>query len=216
MIRLTVESKNIGTALAGYERWQKKVRGAVRRSVKVEAHLLRKVIVEGLRDQAPGGKPIRPLKPMTIALRSLPRMNTATKRGGKIRRRRAGTKALIRGGDMMRSVTVQGGSGEGLSYTVGVHRGAKGRRGGKDMVDLARIHEYGTRRYTVTVTPRMHRFSRFLVAAGVLHAPWRVGASLRRRVPPRPFLRPGHDTWEKGVQQRFEHAVKLAAAKGTG
>lgn len=139
------------------------------------------------------------------------RMSRKAGRKRKHRKPRLGatsSKALINSGDLLRSITVRGGN---LHYTVGVHRGARGKKG-NDLVNIASIHEYGTKQYTVTVSGRMARFSRFLTMMGILGAPWKVGQTLRRKVPARPFLRPGRILWERDASDLF--ARRIAAAGG--
>jgi hypothetical protein len=186
------------------QRGAQRMRGAIDRATAQEAQLLRRVIVQGLRDQAPGGKAIRPLSPMTIALRKLPRKSS--KSGAA---RRGSTKSLINNGDLLGSVNDRR---AGYAWhTVGVHRGERGRDG-RDLVNIAAIHEYGTRKYTITVTPKMHRFSIFLMMQGVLKAPWPVGKVLQHQVPARPFLRPGYNQWGEDADERFLARV----ARGIG
>jgi hypothetical protein len=181
-----------------------RMHAAIERATAQEAQLLRRVIVQGLRDQAPGGHAIRPLSPMTIALRKLPRKGS--KSGAA---RRGSTKALINNADLLGSINDQR---RGYAWhTVGVHRGARGRDG-RDLVNIAAIHEYGTRKYTITVTPKMHRFSIFLMAQGILQAPWPVGKVLQHQVPARPFLHPGYNQWGEEADERFIARV----ARGVG
>ena len=178
-----------------------RIRRAMSYTVGQEAHLLRKIMVRGIRDQAPGGRPILPLADMTIKLRRLRGMR--------------GRKALIARSDLLKSITAQK-QGE-LSWTVGVHRGAR-TRDGRDLVNLALVHEEGTRWYSVTVTPRMHRFSLFLMSQGILGAPWKVGTRIRRKVPARPFLRPAWNEWIKDSQKRFHDrlVVMMSAERMVG
>lgn len=230
-----------------------KTRLAVRQVVNREAQNLRGIMVRGLRDQAPGGSPIRPLSEMTILLRGLKRgkgggrrklgsrqsgpLAPGQKRSFKPRRsrsrsnlaagasgplargqkrsrgqkkaRRGGSKALIRSGDLIASIAVEN-PGNSMAYTVGVHRNAKGKKGGGDMVNLARIHEYGTKKYTITVTQKMMKFSRFLVVMGVLRVPWKVGQVLKKQTPARPFLRPAWNQWSDGAEERISHALSTS------
>lgn len=80
------------------------------------------------------------------------------------------------------------------------------------MEDIAAIQEYGTKTYSVTVTKKMRNFSLVLMSAGILKAPWKVGSKLRRRIPPRPFLRPAYDEWNKGADERFRARVSIGIA----
>lgn len=182
---------------------------AIDQATAQEAHLLRKEMVEGYTSQSPGGKKIQPLAASTIRLRRIPTAGSKAAAAGK--RVRGKTKALIVTGDLRNSVSVQGGRG---NYTVGVHRGARGKRSGKDMVSIAEIHEYGTRAYTQVVTEKMRRFSFVLVKFGVIKAPWTVGQTLKKRIPARPVLNPSHKAWELNAKDRFEtRLMYLVGAK---
>lgn len=239
-----------------------------------EAHELRKEMVLGLRNQAPGGKAIRPLSEMTILLRGLPRGGggggkgkkgklgfkiSRTKRdsSGRLRRngkfvssknnrpglsisfsrgkrsgggrkrqgkrvhhgfmgpvkkgqkraRRGSTKALINRGDLIGGIKVK--TVGWAHYTVGVHRGERGGKSGKDLVNIAEIQENGTKEYSMTVTAKMAKFSKFLVVMGILHVPWHPGKVLRRKVPARPFLGPAHDVWEVNAGNRFDARLDM-------
>lgn len=183
----------------------KRMGKAINTAVAQEAQALRNTIVKGLRDQAPGGTKILPLSPMTIALRKLPRKGA---KSGK----RGSTKALIYGGDLIGSVNSK--KEQENWYTVGVHREARSRDG-KSLSNIAIIQEKGTRAYRITVTPKMHRFSIFLMMQGILHAPWPVGKTLTCKIPARPFLEPAHVEWEEGVEKRFQGRIDEAMGKAS-
>jgi hypothetical protein len=175
---------------------------AIDRAANKEAQALRREMVMGLRNQSPGGKKIKPISDMTRKLRGLPKAGSKSASRKRRKARLGPSKALIVGGDLIGSIAVQKhGSG---SYTVGVHRGAVGRKNRGDMEHLAAVHEYGSKKYTVTVTPKMAAFSRFLVVMKVLNVPWHVGQTLKKQTPARPFLNPAHKVWIKHVQERFE------------
>jgi phage gpG-like protein len=113
-----------------------KIKTASNRALMQEAQYLRKQIVQGIRDQAPGGKAFKPLKQSTIE-----------------RRRRAGftgTKALIRTGDLRNSIAVKRAGTNGVF--VGILRTATSR-GGDILVNLAKIHEYGAPRANIPARP---------------------------------------------------------------
>lgn len=176
--------------------------GSVSRGVSAvlahEAFRLSNEMKNGLISQRPGGKPIRPLSRMTILLR-----------GFRIKRGPTHTKALIDSASMVNAVEARRRSN--FHYTAGVHRNVRSQDG-KNLVDIAKVHEYGSRAYTVTVTPKMHRFSIALYLAGILKAPWRVGQKLKRKIPARPWLNPAKDVWEQGADERF--TVELGAILG--
>ncbi len=166
-----------------------------------EAFLLANGMKTGLIAQRPGGKKIRALKRSTILLRG-----SRIKGGGS-----PGTKALIASGSMVNSVTAK--RKNKFHYTAGVHRNARSKDG-KSLADLAAIHEGGTKSYTVTVTEKMRRFSFVLMKIGILHAPWKVGQELRRKIPPRPWLGPAHEEWEKDADKRFTMAIGTMLGMG--
>lgn len=193
-----------------------------------EAHVLRKEIVNGLRSQAPGGRSILPLSETTILLRGLPRGRGGGKSGSKSKKvlkskvhhsfvgplkrgqkrpRRGHTKALIDRGDLIGGVAVR--RIGWAHYTVGVHRGERGSKSGKDLVNIAEIHENGTKEYTVTVTAKMAKFSKFLVTHGILKVPWKEGSKLMKKIPARPFLGPAQESWEINASQRFETRMDI-------
>jgi hypothetical protein len=222
MIGFTIKTSDLEPIRVHLDKLARGIKPAVGRAVGQEANALREEIVTGLRDQAPGGRKIRPLSPMTIALRALPR------RGGmravrvgthdiiikKVRssKRKGSSKALIYHGDLLGSVEARRGSSS-WEWSVGVHRNAVSRKGA-NLAKLAAIHEFGTRRYSITVTPKMRRFSIFLMSQGLLRAPWKVGSRLTHQVPARPFLHPGWQVWLKDAGPRFEGRVADELAKG--
>ena len=69
-----------------------RLQAAIGTAVRQEAHALRNEIVQGLTRQAPGGEPLKPPSPLTIAARELEGFG--------------GTKALIVRGDLRNSITV--------------------------------------------------------------------------------------------------------------
>jgi hypothetical protein len=136
--------------------------------------------------------------PLMPGQRRLGKKETAVGKSGS-------TKALIDHGDMMMSIHTEKVTSN--HFTVGVHKGARDKQG-KSLVQIAAVHEYGSRRYSMTVTAKMARFSRFLVVMGVLRVPWHVGQVLKRKVPARPFLRPAHTQWLEGAQDRFNKTLE--------
>lgn len=175
----------------------KRLKEAQDKAVLQEAQFFRTKIVEGLRSGAPGGQALEPPAPTTLAIRKL--------RGFK------GTKPLIVQGDLRNSIAVVR---EGDGVFVGVLRSARGRAGGA-LVDIARVHEFGSRPIVVKITPKVR---------ALLHAAFRK-AGLDRpstgrpstgvaviRVPARPFLKPVFETYgaPEVVARRFvERVAKL-------
>ena len=113
-----------------------RLRGALDKAVVQEAQFFRTKIVEGIREQAPGGQPFKPLAPTTLAIRRY--------RGFK------GTKALLVRGDLRNSIVVLR-RAEGVF--VGVLRTAKGREG-HPLVNVAAVHVFGLVQLILSPYPR--------------------------------------------------------------
>lgn len=182
----------------------RRFREAVDKAVLQEAQFFRTKIVEGIREQAPGGQSFAPLAPTTLAVRRFVGFR--------------GTKALIRRGDLRNSIVVVKQAG---GVFVGVLRTAKGKAG-QPLVNVAAVHEFGSRPIVLKLTPKARRF---------LHAAFRnagldsaaadrpsVGIAVIH-VPARPFLRPVFEKYgqPEDVAQRFveraARALKLAPAR---
>lgn len=179
-----------------------KLKAAQERAVLQEAHEFRKAVMDGIRNQAPGGQPFTPLAPMTIAKR-------------KLTRGRSSSKALIDTADMLNSIEIQR---RGEAQIVGIARN-KRTRGGKSILSIAMVHENGAT-IRIRVTEKMRRFFFAMLrqlGGSVGGGPvgrgrrrsggtggFRVGATLVIRIPPRPFFRPV-------VQERFGDQSKARA-----
>ena len=172
----------------------RRFRETVDKAVLQEAQFLRTKIVEGLREQAPGGQPFAPRAATTLAVRRF--------RGFK------GTKALIVRGDLRNSIVVVKQAGGAF---VGVLRTAKGKAG-QQLVNVAAVHEFGSRPIVLKLTPKARRFLHAAFRNTGLDAPAvdrpSVGIAVIR-VPPRPFLR---TTFEKfgqpeDVSRRFVERI---------
>ncbi len=177
----------------GAERMHKAITLAVRK----EAHALRKEIIVGLTARS---KELKPLSPLTRAARRLAGFR--------------GTKPLIRTGDLRNSISV---IVKGDRAFVGVARSA----GGERLVNLAKLHEYGSQPYVIPITPKMQRY------LGVLFAKER-GRRRRRKastgsagvvviqIPSRPFLRLAFERWRKSnPQQRIMADVAKRMGRGS-
>ena len=163
-----------------------KLKLAVGTAIRQEAQLLRKEIVQGITKQAPGGKALKPPSPLTLAARKM------TGRGG--------TKALMVRGDLRNAIAA---IVKGDEAFVGVPRKARGK-GGKSVVDVAEVQEFGAGPIVIPMTPAMRSFLFALLGqAGVE----KTGGSGRGvvvvQIPARPFLRPAFKQFEKGAQKRF-------------
>lgn len=160
-----------------------------------EAHYLRMKIVEGFRTQAPGGQPFKPLAETTLAIRKFKRFR--------------GTKALIVRGDLKNSITTQ--RVRSAEYFVGVLRSARAKDG-RSLVNIAEVHEFGSRPIAIRITPKMRAFlnlalgrmnsrrsargaqgrdrsGRFTKAARIRYRGAGTGIAIIQ-IPARPFLRP--------------------------
>ncbi|SDY38772.1 phage virion morphogenesis protein, partial [Myxococcus xanthus] len=84
-----------------------RLEGAMQAALRQEAHALRKEVVQGLTQQAPGGEPLRPPSPLTLAARQLAGFS--------------GTKALLVSGALRNSISVVV---EGDEAFIGVSRTA--------------------------------------------------------------------------------------------
>lgn len=150
---------------------------AIDKSVAQEAQMARKMIIDGIREQAPAGKRFLPLSRLTVALR----------RSQGFR----GSKALTRTGALIGNIAAKR-QGRGR-YFVGVLRGATTRTG-TAITTIARMNEEGAT-FVVRVTPRMRRYlMAALRQAGKSRARPGTGALKRGimvvRIPARPFIGP--------------------------
>ncbi|NNB92480.1 hypothetical protein HJC10_00265 [Corallococcus exiguus] len=167
-----------------------RLQAAIGTAVRQEAHALRNEIVQGLTREAPGGEPLKPPSPLTIAARQLEGFG--------------GTKALIVRGDLRNSITV---FVHGDEAFVGVSRSARSKDGAS-LVDLAKLHEFGGPPVIIPMTPKMRRFL-FALLRKAGKEP--TGGSGRGvivvQVPARPFLRPAFERFREGASRRFLERV---------
>lgn len=167
-----------------------RLQAAIGTAVRQEAHALRNEIVQGLTSQSPGGEPLKPPSPLTIAARQLEGFG--------------GSKALIVRGDLRNSITV---IVQGDEAFIGVSRSARSKDGAS-MVDLAKLHEFGGAPVIIPMTPKMRRFL-FALLRQAGKEP--TGGSGRGvivvQVPARPFLRPAFDKFREGASRRFLERV---------
>ena len=167
-----------------------RLRSAIGVAIRQEAQGLRNEIVQGLTSQAPGGEPIKPPAPLTLAARQLEGFG--------------GTKALLVRGDLRNSITV---IVEGDEAFIGVPRSARSS-GGESLVDLAQLHEYGGPPVVIPITPKMRRFLFALLRQAGKEL---TGGSGRGvvvvQVRARPFLRPAFEKFREGASRRFLERV---------
>lgn len=167
-----------------------RLQAAIGTAVRQEAHALRNEIVQGLTRQAPGGEPLKPPSPLTIAARELEGFG--------------GTKALIVRGDLRNSITV---FVQGDEAFIGVSRSARSKDGAS-MVDLAKLHEFGGPPVIIPMTPKMRRFLfALLQQAGKEPTGGSGRGVIVVQVPARPFLRPAFDKFREGASRRFLERV---------
>lgn len=167
-----------------------RLRSAIGVAIRQEAQGLRNEIVQGLTSQAPGGEPIKPPAPLTLAARQLEGFG--------------GTKALLVRGDLRNSITV---IVEGDEAFIGVPRSARSS-GAKSLVDLAQLHEYGGPPVIIPITPKMRRFLFALLRqAGKEPTGGSGRGAVVVQVPARPFLRPAFEKFREGASRRFLERV---------
>jgi hypothetical protein len=116
------------------------LKAAIDQAVFAEAQDVRRKIVKGITNQAPGGKKFAELSAMTLALRKA--------RGFR------GTKALLVTASLRNAINVKR-QGPGRAF-VGVMRGAR-TKDGKNLVNIAAVHEFGMV-VVVRVTPKMRAY----------------------------------------------------------
>ena len=168
---------------------------ALRKSVLQEAHYLRAKVVEGIKEQAPGGEKFVPLAPTTLATRKSDGFG--------------GAKALIvHTPGLHDSITV---SEHGESVFVGVLRSARGADGA-ELANVASIHEYGAGPFVIRVTEAMRRYLMgMLREQGLLDGSGSgtmASGFLVIRIPPRPFLGP---VWRQEAQPASKLEDRLVA-----
>lgn len=167
-----------------------RLRSAIGTALRQEAQGLRNEIVQGLTSQAPGGEPMKPPAPLTLAARQLEGFG--------------GTKALLVRGDLRNSITVVVHGDEAF---VGVPRSARSR-GGESLVDLGRLHEFGGPPVIIPMTPKMRRFFFALLRqAGKEPTRGSGRGAIVVQVPARPFLRPAFEKFRAGSSRRFLERV---------
>ncbi len=174
-----------------------RLKGAIGAAVRQEAELLRKEIVQGITRQAPGGEPLEPPSPLTLAARKLAGFG--------------GTKALLVRGDLRNAIAV---IVQGDEAFIGVPRKARGADG-KSLVDVARVQEYGSDPIVIPMTAAMRRYLfALLKQAGQEPRGGSGRGVVVVTIPARPFLRPAFKAFAKGAQQRF--LKRIAALMGFG
>ena len=153
----------------------RRVAAALDKATLQEGQFLRTKIVEGFREQAPGGRPLLPPARTTLAIRQF--------RGFR------GEKALLVQGDLRNSITVVK---DGDRVLVGVLRTAR-NHAGKSLVDIAALQEHGSRPIVMRLTPKARAFLHAAFRRAGLDRPGSgapgIGIAIVQ-IPPRPFLAP--------------------------
>lgn len=177
-----------------------RLRSAIGTAIRQEAHALRTEIVRGLTEQAPGGEPIAPPAPLTLAARKLAGFG--------------GTKALLVRGDLRNSIAVVV---EGDEAFIGILRTARAKNG-ESAADLAKLHEFGGPPVVIPITPKMRRFLAVLFKqAGKEPGTGSGRGVIVVQVPARPFLRPAFEKFREGASRRFlERVAKELGFGGLG
>ena len=183
----------VGKLLAGAPR---RMQAAFDKALLQEGQFLRTKIVEGIREQAPGGRAFAPLAPTTLAIRKFRGFH--------------GTKALLVQADLRNSIVV---IKDGDRLLVGVLRSARSRDG-KSLVDIAALNEYGSRPIVVRLTPKARAFLHAAFRHAGLDGPssGRPGTGIAIiQIPPRPFLGPVFDKYARPEQVSRRFLERVAA-----
>jgi hypothetical protein len=180
-----------------------RIRLAMDRAVMQEAQFFRKKVVEGIREQAPGGEPFKPLAETTLAMRRFQNFNA--------------TKALIVRGDLRNSIkVVKKITPLGSEAFVGVLKSAKGK-GGQKLVNIAEVHEFGSRPIVIEVTPAMRRFLAMVFQRELGGVGGGGGFStgiIVTQIPARPYFRPVIDKWFDGPDAALRFQARVATNLG--
>lgn len=174
-----------------------KMQNVIMITLKREAEALRGTIVRGFTTQAPGGKPFRPLSAWTIAMRRFKGFS--------------GDKALIHTGEMRKSIVSKVYPATATAF-VGLLYSAKSKDG-QSLVNIGKVHEFGSKPYIVRVTPKMRRFLAMVAKTTglITYSSGRKGKGFYLiKIPARPFLQPSYEKWVKGLKERVNKTVKTA------
>jgi len=165
--------------ISGFKVAQARMAGAVKNHQRRAEKVVRRValmaereIKLGLKSGAPGGEKFKPLAASTLLLRT-------------------GSKPLLDTGSLLRSVSTTYEKST-MSAFVGVHR-TKKAADGRSVLNLAIIHEFGTKPFVIEVTDGVRRLFWYLHFAsnGAINplSPNKTQIA-HPGVPARPFIRP--------------------------
>ena len=175
-----------------------RIKATIGMALRQEAERLRRDIVQGITNQAPGGAPLAQPAETTLAARRF--------------RNFTGTKALIVRADLRNSIAV---IVRGHEIFVGVPRTARGNDG-KSLVNVAEIQEFGSAPIVIPMSDAMRRFVFALLReAGKPPSGEGGGKGVAVAViPARPFLRPAFERFKPGAQKRF--LIRVSSLSGMG
>lgn len=171
-----------------------KLKTTVSIAFRQEAELLRRQIVQGITNQAPGDKSFKDLSILTLAARRLKNFK--------------GTKALLRRGDLRNAIAT---IVRGEEAFIGVPRKTRDKEG-KPVIDIAELNEFGSNPIVIPITPKMRKYLAVLFReAGEIYGSAGEGGSnanvVVTRIPARPFLRPVFEKFSVGAQERFLNRI---------
>lgn len=158
----------------------RRIPGAIKKvQAKLAMHVMRQ-IREGVRSGFPrGGEKFAPNAASTIA-------------------QKRSSKPLINHGDLLRSINA---TQEGGVWFVGVHRNAKAKDG-RDMWNIAEIHEFGTDPFDIPVTAKLRGWWFAMVKKGIFDSPLSPKTTVIKHpgIVARPFLRPVWDIFAREAE----------------
>lgn len=190
-VSVKAEFKDPNDIAGQYSSLASAMKRVVNQVISREALVLRRAIRTGIISQAPAGKAFKPLAESTKAMKG-------------------SSKALIDKGDLVGSISNSrvSLSGKMAAQFVGVNRTAIGKSG-QALANVAEIHEFGTKKFSIPITPKLRGWWGAMAAAGIFAS--RLSGSKTHishpGVPERPFLRPPFEAWKKEADVRFRKAV---------
>lgn len=171
-----------------------------------EAEFFRARMLEGLREQAPGGKAFKPLSQSTLIMRKFLGIR--------------GTKALLQRGDLRNSIHVTDMFGVNEAVFVGILRTAKGPKG-ESLVDVAEINENGSKPIVIRITPQMQKFLMMIWRQSPygnrMGPPKASTGIIVVQIPARPFMAPVFEKYggtEEASRRFAERFAKQMKGKG--
>lgn len=169
------------------QRWQ----AAWEKAATREAHRLRGLMIDAFQKGGPSGAKWPPLATFTQLLSRV--------------RGRGDRRPLTYHGDLRNSIQVVK---ERDAIFVGTHRKAKGRDG-EDLVNIAMIHNYGTKTYSVRVTAKMRKFFMwlFIETGGQIKPLAKSTSYIVVKIPARPWVEPIWDSEGDNVAGNIADAV---------